>query len=86
MSRNYQDPEYKKWRQKVRARDHYSCKWPHCKNKTKLQVHHIYKWSDFPGLRYHIQNGITLCRTHHEMIKNNEDAYREFFTRLTRGN
>lgn len=73
---------YKEWRKKIYARDNYKCKWPNCNNKKKLQAHHIYKWSDFPGLRYHPQNGICLCKLHHNMIKNNEDNYREFFTKL----
>lgn len=82
MTRNYQDPQYKEWRKKIYARDNHKCQWPGCPNKTKLQAHHIYRWVDFPGLRYHPQNGITLCRFHHELIKNDEDSYREFFTKL----
>jgi hypothetical protein len=80
--RNYNDPQYKKWRKDIKQRDNHTCQWPHCTNKTKLHAHHIYKWADFPGLRYHKHNGITLCRLHHDLIKNNEDAYREFFTKL----
>ena len=82
MNRNYSDPEYKTWRKKIYARDHYTCRWPGCKNNKKLQAHHIYRWADFPGLRYHPMNAITLCKIHHELIKNNEDSYREFFSRL----
>lgn len=82
MSRNYQDPQYKEWRKKIYARDNYKCQWPGCKNTKKLQAHHIYRWADFPGLRYHPQNGITICSLHHKFIKDNEDSYREFFTKL----
>ena len=82
MTRNYQDPQYKEWRKKIYARDHHKCQWPGCTNTKKLQAHHIYRWADFPGLRYHPQNGITLCKLHHELIKNDEDSYREFFTKL----
>ena len=82
MSRNYQDPEYKKWRQKIYARDHYTCQWPGCTQKKKLQAHHILKWADFPGLRYHPNNGITLCKVHHSFITNNEEAYISFFNNL----
>lgn len=82
MSRNYQDPQYKEWRQKIYARDNHACQWPGCKNKTKLQAHHIYRWADFPGLRYNINNGITLCKYHHSLITNHEDDYRFFFGKL----
>lgn len=80
--RNYDDPEYKKWRQKIYARDNYCCKWPGCNSKKKLQAHHIYKWADFPGLRYHPNNGITLCQYHHKLVTKNEDSYTSFFMRL----
>lgn len=82
MSRNYNDSQYKEWRKKVRARDKNCCQWPHCANKKKLQVHHIHKWADFPGLRYNINNGVTLCKTHHDLIKNDEDSYAPFFLKL----
>jgi predicted restriction endonuclease len=80
--RNYSDPQYKDWRKKIYARDKHSCQWPGCNKRKSLQAHHILKWSEFPGLRFHIDNGITLCRTHHESIKNNEEAYINFFNQL----
>jgi hypothetical protein len=80
--RNYRDPQYIQWRKDVRKRDHNCCQWPGCNKKTKLQAHHIQKWSDFPGLRYHIDNGITLCKDHHNMIKDNEENYSGFFFKL----
>lgn len=73
---------YKNWRHNVYARDNFTCQWPGCKNTKKLNAHHIYKWADFPGLRFHIYNGITLCKQHHDMIKNNEDNYRHFFSKI----
>jgi hypothetical protein len=82
MSRNYQDPLYKQWRQKIYARDKFTCQWPNCKSKTKLNAHHIQRWADFPGLRYHINNGITLCKHHHQFIKDNEENYCAFFNSL----
>ena len=63
--RNYNDPEYKKWRQKIYARDQYTCQWQGCKNKRPIQAHHILKWSEYPCLRFHPDNGITLCKQHH---------------------
>jgi hypothetical protein len=82
MKRDYSDPIYKKWRQQIYSRDNFICQWPGCAKNKKLQAHHIYKWSDFPGLRYHINNGITLCKDHHKLITNNEDSYRQFFSQL----
>ena len=80
--RNYHDPLYKQWRKNVKKRDKHICQWPCCKEKNKLQAHHIQKWSDFPGLRYHIDNGITLCKYHHDLIKNNEENYSGFLFRI----
>lgn len=80
--RNYQDPVYKEWRKKVYARDKHCCRWPGCNKRTGLQAHHIMKWSDFPGLRYEIGNGITLCKQHHKMVTGNEDSYAGSFLRI----
>jgi len=82
MKRDYSDPLYKAWRQKVRQRDHGICQWPNCKSSKKLHVHHINKWASNAHLRYDINNGITLCKAHHDMVKNNEDSYIEFFSKL----
>lgn len=80
--RDYSDPIYKEWRSKIYARDKYCCRWPGCDKKKRLQAHHIYRWADFPGLRYNLNNGITLCKAHHDLVKNNEDNYRLFFSKL----
>jgi len=82
MTRNYQDPQYKKWRQLIKKRDNHTCMWPHCNSKKKIHAHHINKWADFPGLRYNLLNGITLCKVHHDFIKNNEENYAPFFLKL----
>lgn len=82
MKRNYNDPEYKKWRNTIKKLDEHTCQWPGCNMKKNLQVHHIKKWSEFPGLRYHPNNGITLCKNHHRFIKNNEDCYAETFFKI----
>ena len=82
MLRNFQDPQYKKWRKLVYQRDKYQCQWPGCSLKNKLNAHHIKKWSDYPGLRFNIDNGITLCRDHHNMIKNMEENYEQFFFKI----
>ena len=83
--RNYYDPQYSKFRAEVRKRDNYMCRWPACGATRKLQVHHIRRWADFPILRYQPSNGITLCKTHHKLIKGNEDCYIELFTKIING-
>jgi predicted restriction endonuclease len=80
--RNFNDPLYKKWRLEVYKRDNFQCQWPNCASKKKLNAHHIYKWSEFPGLRFEANNGISLCKTHHDMIKNQEDIYAPIFIKI----
>ena len=82
MNRNYQDPQYKRWRQSIYKRDKFTCQWPKCGCKVKLNAHHIQKWADFPGLRYHINNGITLCKYHHDLIKGMEEIYAATFLKI----
>tara|TARA_B100002019_G_scaffold73571_1_gene63557 strand:+ start:10245 stop:10517 length:273 start_codon:yes stop_codon:yes gene_type:complete len=82
MSRFY-DKQYKQWIKNIFARDKYQCQWPNCKHRrTKLNAHHIKKWSDYPGLRFDLSNGITLCKEHHDLIKNNEENYEMFFFKI----
>lgn len=73
--RNFNDPQYIKWRKEVYERDKYTCRWPGCNSKTCINAHHIRKWADFPHLRFVISNGITLCEDHHNKIKNQEEYY-----------
>lgn len=83
MTRNFKDPQYVAWRKAVYKRDNYSCQWPNCNNKHKrLNAHHIKNWAQFPGLRFIIDNGITLCREHHDMIKGLEESFASTFMRI----
>lgn len=82
MFRNYKDPQYKQWRLLVYKRDNYKCQWPGCNQHRKLNAHHIKKWSDYPALRFVLDNGITLCRYHHDSIKNLEHIYEAIFLKL----
>jgi len=61
-------PEYKKWRNAVFKRDNFTCQI--CfgedekvlnKKKNPLEAHHIKFWSEYPDLRYDVDNGITMC-------------------------
>lgn len=80
-NRDYSDPYYKGFRQRVRNRDK-CCKWPNCKKKKKLQVHHILPWQQFPLLRYEDRNGILLCKEHHKMVTGKELIYAKFLKDL----
>jgi len=68
--------DYRLWREAVFARDNWVCQ----KHKTKggkLHPHHIKNFSQYPELRFAIDNGITLS----------EKAHREFHKRYgSRGN
>jgi predicted restriction endonuclease len=82
MLRNFNDPNYKKWRKAVYQRDGYKCRWPNCNLKRKLNAHHIKTWADFPGLRFEVANGISLCKYHHDLIKGMENIYESTFLRI----
>lgn len=82
MKRNYDDKQYKDWRLAVYKRDKFKCQWPNCDSKKKLNAHHIKTWSNFPGLRFEINNGITLCKYHHDLIKGKEEDYSYSFLKL----
>lgn len=90
MTRNWDDPNYKKWRVSVYKRDNFQCQMPGCKSKKRLNAHHIKRWADNPALRFNVNNGITLCYNCHKKIHNREDQYELFFYQLligkTRGN
>lgn len=82
MKRNFKDPQYVQWRQNVYKRDGFKCQWPNCNNKTRLNAHHIKNWANFPGLRFISDNGITLCRGHHDHIKGMEEIFASTFMRI----
>lgn len=84
MKRNYNDPVYEKWRKDILKRDKYSCKMPNCKNKSRLQVHHIKKWSSASALRFELSNGITLCKQCHDSIKGKEHHYESLFRSIVK--
>jgi 5-methylcytosine-specific restriction endonuclease McrA len=84
--RNYDDPVYKEVRKQVLKRDKHRCQMPSCKSKIKLHVHHIRPWSKASSLRFEQSNLITLCREHHEMIKDKEHIYEPLFMSIVRNN
>lgn len=57
--------EFRLWRESVFARDNWTCQ----KTKIKggyLHPHHIQNFSQFPELRFAIDNGITLSKEAHK--------------------
>lgn len=50
---------YDQWRTKVFERDKNKCRL--CGKKGRINAHHIDGWNWAIGLRYSVENGITLC-------------------------
>jgi predicted restriction endonuclease len=86
MKRDYRSPEYMIWRKKIYERDRYKCQWPGCLSSKKINAHHIKTWANFPGLRFDTNNGITLCKNHHELIKGIESYYEAVFLKIVLDN
>ena len=61
--------KYKEWRCSVFERDHFTCQKTGVKG-GKLVAHHIKNFSKYPGLRFAVNNGITLSlKSHNEFHK-----------------
>ena len=59
-NRNRCTKKYKQWRLGVYERDNYTC--VECgKRGLELNAHHIKQWAHYKGLRFSLENGITLC-------------------------
>jgi len=81
--------EYQLWRKACLERDNFTCQV--CgKHGGKLEVHHLYSFTEFPELRLAIDNGITLCKECHKKFHdmygrhNNTKEQFEDFLRWTR--
>jgi len=61
--------EYRLWRKSVFERDRWTCIWCGYKG-SKIQADHIKRFSEFPELRFAIDNGRTLCVTCHQKTDN----------------
>ena len=85
MRRDYNDPDYKKFRMSVLKRDCFKCQMPNCRHIKDLHVHHIKTWSNASALRFEPSNGITLCRHCHKSITGKETHYENLFREIING-
>jgi 5-methylcytosine-specific restriction endonuclease McrA len=61
--------DFRLWRERVFKRDNFTCQ--KCKIKgIHLHSHHIQNFSQFPELRFEVDNGITLCKDCHMEFHN----------------
>ena len=66
---HWNDSAYKHWRFAVFQRDSWSCQ--SCGlTGVYLTAHHMKGWSNFPELRYELNNGVTLCESCHSITDN----------------
>lgn len=85
-NRQFDSPEYTKWRKDVRKRDKAKCQFPACQSRIKIQCHHIQKYADNPLLRFATNNGICLCKEHHDFIRGKEEIYAPLFMNIVQAN
>jgi len=74
-----QSLEYEIWRKEVYKRDNWTCRICGKKCKAKdIVAHHLKLFSEFPELRFSVDNGIVLCRSCHLKVHKNMGIKTEF--------
>lgn len=76
------DSNYRHWMFAVKNRDGWKCKIQDDNCSGRLEAHHILNWVDFPELRYEVNNGITLCKSHHPQSRKDEKVMSSYFQEL----
>lgn len=76
------DTKYKYWMREVKMRDGWKCKINNHDCSGRLEAHHILNWVEHPELRYEINNGITLCHTHHPRKRVDEEKLSPYYKEL----
>lgn len=76
------DGAYTQWVKKVKKRDKGICRINNKDCSGYKIVHHILSWSEYPELRYNVNNGITLCQAHHPRKRAEEKRLIPFFNGL----
>lgn len=74
--------EYKTWMLSVKRRDGWKCMITNQDCKGRLEAHHILRWTEYPELRFDLNNGITLCHFHHPRRREDEKRLRSEFQAL----
>jgi len=70
--------EYEVWRMEVYKKDMFKCRL--C-GKKDIVAHHLKLFSEFPELRFSVDNGITLCRSCHKKV-HREIGYKTRFKKV----
>lgn len=73
---------YAEWRKRVWLRDNFACKIANPDCSGGLEAHHILGYTEFPELRYELNNGITLCHAHHPRKRAEEKRLSPYFQEL----
>lgn len=76
------DHGYQIWFKEVKNRDGWKCKISNSDCSGQLESHHILRWTQYPELRYEVNNGITLCHFHHPRKRNDEMRLTPYFREL----
>ena len=81
-SEERRSPIYKDWRKRVWVRDNWKCKIDNHDCNGRIEAHHILSYTNYPELRYEINNGITLCHAHHPRKRAEEKLMMPVFQEL----
>lgn len=76
------DSSYREWRTCVYKRDSYKCRINNEECSGRIEAHHILRWSEYPEVRYNIDNGISLCKYHHPRTRKKEDEMVNVFKEI----